>query len=134
MLWVATMKFLILSIVFFSTDALACINNIDAADVEKMVAGLQHGKSVLKCTTKDCICIDGFDLEVSAIIGRAGSKKLVVDSNKLSEKTKRALLQAEEEKAKAELRKFYFDKVKSGSASQEEISQALKYLLEDMRK
>lgn len=126
------MKTLLLFLI--SSPAFACMNPIDALDVETMISGKPHGKPFLSCSTKDCICIDGFDLETSVVIGRVGSKKLVVDTNKLEEKTKRLLLEAEQQKAREEMSRFLFDKIKAGTATPEETRSALKYLLEDMKK
>lgn len=52
----------------FSMLAVAdCKNLIDRTDAEKMVAGIPHGKTILKCESKDCVCIDDVRFEISKL-------------------------------------------------------------------
>lgn len=57
------MIFLLLTALAFAD----CKNLIDRTDAEKMVAGIPHGKTILKCESKDCVCIDGVRFEVSKL-------------------------------------------------------------------
>lgn len=134
------MKYLFLF--FISLSAFAdCKNLIDCSDAKKMVAGLPHGKQMLKCDEKSCGCMDGAGLtwwieDSSLAMNKDGSCSFVVDQSKA--KARADAVVAAKQKAiddaaeLAALKTKLKTGLKDGTASQADKDAALAKLLDKM--
>lgn len=114
---------MILTLLFSIVAFADCKNLIDKADVDKMLAGLPHGKTVLKCLAPPCECIDGIVFEISK---RDKDGKIIIDQDK---KNARDLALAAEALAE-EKRKEDLEYLKNKDTyTQQELEQAIKLLL-----
>lgn len=108
----------------FAISAFACDNLIAKSDVDKMLAGIPHGKSFLKCDEAQCECIDGVIFEESK---RDESGKIAIDPVK---KAVRDAESAAKEARKAELAELK-KKLNEGNATAKDQEEILKRLLDD---
>jgi hypothetical protein len=85
-----------LGLIFSALAFAGCQNMIDRDDAELMVLGKPTGKPYLSCSTKDCVCIDGVNFEISKMDAK---RNIVIDPEKQKLYLEKQRLEAEKKEA-----------------------------------